>query len=163
MQNERVFTANTNVDAHTQKSTGLSYRGHDTGKAAAGGIDVMDTTEQEASPLLGRARLPVDRQSEEFGAVQDTEEDTWIGDGEFAQRPWWNKPSVSKAKSWGFSSAECRPIGLLVTASVFALYPRDWRFSCPKNQLDSRFDLQRVFLRATESHPRLSIHARCPR
>jgi hypothetical protein len=162
MQNERVFTANTDVDAHTQDSTGLSYRRHDTGKAAAGGIDVMDTSEEEASPLLGRARFPVNRQSEDSGAVQDTEEDTWIGDGEFAQRPWWNKPSVSEHVVLGMFSAECRPIGLLVTASVFALYPCDWRFSCPKNQLDSRFDLQRVFLRATESHPWRSIDARYP-
>ncbi len=165
MQTQRVFSMNAdaNVDARTPKSTGLLYRRHDAGEAAAGGIDMMDTPEQEASPLLGRARFPVDRQSEESGAAQDPEEDTWIGDGEFAHRPWWNKPSVSEHVAWGIvCQLKCRSIDLLVTASVFALHPRDWRFHCPENQLDSRFDLQGVFLRATESHARLSIHARDP-
>lgn len=91
MENEQVFAATANVDALSQAPQGLSYRGHDTVKAAAGGVDILDAPGHERSPLLGRSS------HEEPLSAPARNDDSWIGDGEFVQRPWWNRPSVSKS------------------------------------------------------------------
>ena len=95
MQNEQVFTANANIDALAQTSPSLYRRGHDTAKAAADGIDIPDPQENERSSLLGRPRYAHGAQTEEPTTAGDGIDDSWIGDGELAQRPWWNRPSVS--------------------------------------------------------------------
>lgn len=95
MQNEQVFTATANIDALPQTSQSLYTRGHDTAKAAADGIDIPVSHENERSPLLGRTDYSPDAQTEEPTLSGDGNDDNWIGEGELAQRPWWNRPSVS--------------------------------------------------------------------
>lgn len=96
MENEQVFTATANIDALSHNPQGLSHRGHDTVLAAAGGFDILDGPGQERSPLLGKNRSPGNARSEEPIRTINRDEDSWIGDGEVAQRSWWNRPSVSE-------------------------------------------------------------------
>lgn len=133
MENEQVFTATANIDALSQTPQGLSYRGHDTVKAAAGGIDILDPHGHERSPLLGRTRYSHDPQTEEPIFAADRNDDSWIGDGEFAQKPWWNRPSVSEQSTGGGPPAEYVSIDLLVATSVSVIYLCLRRFYCPKN------------------------------
>lgn len=95
MENEQVFTATTNLDALAKAPPSLYHRGHDTAKAAADGIDILDPPENERSSLLGRTKHAPDAPSEAPANAQDGNDDSWIGDGELLQRPWWNRPSVS--------------------------------------------------------------------
>lgn len=97
MENEEVFTATANIDALSQNLQSAHHRGHDAAMVAAGGIEIPDPhqSESERSPLLGRPTHPHDPQTEEPTLAASKNDDSWIGDGELAQRPWWNRPSVS--------------------------------------------------------------------
>ena len=95
MENEQVFTATANIDTLSKTSPSLYHRGHDTVKVAADGIDIPDPHENERSPLLGGAKNSPDAPAEEPLNAEDGSDESWIGDGEFVRRPWWNRPSVS--------------------------------------------------------------------
>lgn len=95
MQNEQVFAATANIDALSKTSQSLYHRGHDTAKAAADGIDIADPPENERSSLLGRTKYSPDAPIEGHTNAGDGNDDSWIGDGELVQKPWWNRPSVS--------------------------------------------------------------------
>lgn len=95
MENEQVFTATANIDALSKTSPSFNHRGHDTAKAAADGIDIFDPPVNERSSLLGRTKYSPGLPREAPTNAQDGNDDSWIGDGEFAQRSWWNRPSVS--------------------------------------------------------------------
>lgn len=90
MDTDQAFVVDANIEAVSRTPAGLSYRGHDTAKAAAGGLDILDSPVHEWSPLLGRTPHP-----EEVISAEGASGDDWIGDGDLIQRPWWNRPSVS--------------------------------------------------------------------
>jgi hypothetical protein len=89
MDTDQAFAVDANIEAIASASASLSYRGHDTVKAAGGGLDILDDPRYERSPLLTL-------NPEEIISTEEANGDDWIGDGDLIQRPWWNRPSVSR-------------------------------------------------------------------
>ena len=103
MENEEVFQADAELDGHEHMHSRSPHRstqkGHDTVKAALGGLEADRDVHNEESPLLPSNRTDGGGEASEPGASETREPPKWDGERDFEGRPWWKKPSVRNPSS----------------------------------------------------------------